>query len=234
MAITYNTRIVRDQLYFHLDFANIKTYPGSGTTAFNLKKTGDFTLSGSPTIANKIVSFSGAQAGPFMFESSSLASQGTNSFTYQMLINPKSSTSTDSANEARIYEHSGFPTTYHILRVGQSGATQRFQFFGRGTDQGAEFSVASPYITSLLNRWYFVTTTVDRTNNLVILYVNDVKYQTALSGTTTSIGNSSQLRIPSSYAEAQVDLSCIMGYRKVLTEAEVKQNFEAVRGRYGI
>lgn len=234
MAITYNTSIVRDQLYFHLDFANIKTYPGSGTTAFNLKKTGDFILSGSPPIANKVISFSGVQASPYMFETSSLASHGTDSFTYQLLINPKSSTSTDSVNEARIYEQTGYPTTYHILRVTQSGDTQRFQFFGRGTDQGAEFSVSSPYTASLLNRWYFVTTTVDRTNNLVILYVNDVRYQATLSGTTTSIGNSSQLRIPSTYAEAQVDLSCIMGYRKVLTDAEVKQNFEAVRGRYGI
>lgn len=234
MAITYNTSIVRDQLYFHLDFANVKTYPGSGTTAFNLRKTGNFSISGTPTISNKIVSFSGIQGAPYLFETSSLASQSTNSFSYQLLINPKSSTSTDSANEARIYEHSGWPTTYHILRVFQNGSNQQFQFFGRGTDQGAEFSVSSPYTTSLLNRWYFVTTTVDRTNNLVILYVNDVRYQTSLSGTTASIGNSSQLRIPSSYAEAQVDLSCIMGYRKALTEAEVKQNFEAVRGRYGI
>ena len=234
MGVVYNTNIIQDQLYFHLDFANVKSYPGSGTTAFNLKKTGDFTLNNSPVIANKVATFSGIQNGPFLSESSSLASQGTNSFTYQFLVNPKSSTSTDSVNEARIYEHTGWPTTYHLLRVFQNGSNQRFQFFGRGTDQGVEFTVASPDTASLLNRWYFLTTLVDRTNSLVILYVNDVRYQAAISGTTTTIGNSSQLRIPSSYAEAQMDLSCVMGYRKALTDSEVKQNFEAVRGRFGI
>lgn len=234
MSIIYNTSIIQDQLYFHLDFANVKTYPGSGATAFNLKRAGDFSISGAPTFANKTVGFNGVNAGPFMFETSSLASHGLNSFTYQLLINPKSSGSTDSVNEARIYEHTGWPTTYHVLRILQNGSNQRFQFFGRGIDQGVEFSVASPETSDLLNRWYFVTTTVDRTNNLVILYVNNVRYQIALSGTTTSIGNASQLRIPSSYAEAQVDLSCVMGYRKALTHQEVLQNFESVRGRYGI
>lgn len=32
MGIAYNTSIVRDGLLLHLDAANVKSYPGSGTT----------------------------------------------------------------------------------------------------------------------------------------------------------------------------------------------------------
>ena len=32
MGIVYNTSIIRDGLVLHLDAANVKSYPGSGTT----------------------------------------------------------------------------------------------------------------------------------------------------------------------------------------------------------
>lgn len=235
MAVVYNTSIIKDQLYFHLDFANVKTYPGSGSTAFNLRRTGDFSLNNSPVIANNVASFSGIQNGPFLAENSSFGDQGTNSFTYQFLINPKSSTSTDDPASARVFEQTGFPTTYHILSVAHNSGNRFLNFFGRDTTQTVSFGVNSPAGSITLNTWYFVTTMLDRANNLAILYINDTRY-TSSSGMSTlgAIGNSLPLRIPSSYAELQADISCIMGYRKALTDQEVLQNFNALRGRYGI
>ena len=39
MSIAYNTSIVRDGLVLQLDAANVKSYPGTGTTWYDLSGT---------------------------------------------------------------------------------------------------------------------------------------------------------------------------------------------------
>ena len=50
MAIAYNTSIVRNGLVVHLDAANTKSYPGSGTVWYDLSGLGrNLIIYGSPT-----------------------------------------------------------------------------------------------------------------------------------------------------------------------------------------
>ena len=45
--------IIRDELIIHLDAANTKSYPGTGTTWYDLSgNNNDFTMSGTPTYSN--------------------------------------------------------------------------------------------------------------------------------------------------------------------------------------
>jgi hypothetical protein len=47
MAIRYNSQIVKDNLLFYLDAGNVKSYPGSGTTWYDLSSNGNnFTMQG--------------------------------------------------------------------------------------------------------------------------------------------------------------------------------------------
>lgn len=238
MSLGHGPSIIRTGLIFQVDFANVKSYSGSGYTVTNLNGTGNFTFAGSATVpssANGITNFDGLNPGLYMFETSSLASHGTNSFTYQFLVRPKKSTSFDDPNAARIFEHAGFPVTYNILQIVNNSGNRYAQFFG--SEPGPTylgFSVNSPGNTITLNQWYLFTCILDRATSKSILYINTTRYESTFNAALGLIGNSSQLRIPSSYAEMEMDLSCAMSYSRALSDAEVKQNFEALRGRVGL
>lgn len=233
MGIAYNTSIVRNGISFQIDYANVKSYPGTGTTVTNLANTGNFTLHLNPTFSNGVMSFNGLNPGSYSQSPSGLGNHGVNSFTYQLLVRPKSSTSINSANEARLYEHSGFPETYHILTVQNNGGNPWFLFFGGGTSS-VTFAVNSPSNSAVLNNWYLLTTIIDRSSNKCVLYVNTNRYESNISISSTPIGDNDPIHFPSTYAEAEADYSCIIGYTRALTEAEVLQNFNALRGRYGL
>jgi hypothetical protein len=233
MSLGHGASIVRDGLSFQIDFANPKCYPGTGTTAFNLNKTGNFTFFGNTTVSNNVAVFNGTQ-GTYIQESSGLGNHGTNSFTYQILCNPKTSTSIDNAAYSRIFEQMGWPQTYHNLAIIDNGGNPIFSFSGRDLNQTVQFAVSSPSGTAILNQWYLLTTIMDRGNNKCVLYVNDTRYESNLNLSLGGIGDNDALSIPSTYAEVEMDMSCFIGYTKALTDTEVKQNFEALRGRVGL
>lgn len=234
MGVTYNTKIIRDGLTFHLDFANQKCYPGSGTTINNLNRTGDFTFSPSyaPVFSNGVAYTDGLNPGSTFYENSSLGDHGTNSFTYQILVKPLSSTSVNDPNSARLFEQTGWPDTYHIVAIYDNSGSPSFRFFGGGTDTDS-WNVQAPNGTVTLGNWYFITCVIDRENNLAKLYQNETKYQQAYNSIKI-IGNADPLSFPSSYAEMEAEYSFIVGYNRALSDEEISYNYNALRGRYGI
>jgi hypothetical protein len=237
MSLGHGPSIIRSGLIFQVDFANLKSYPGSGTVVTNLNGTGNFTISGSPTFSNGTMYFNGVNGGPHMYETSSLASHGTNSFTYQVLVRPKASTSGDqpgASGYARIFEQTGFPTTYHVLEIRNGSGFPQYTWFGLDTTQTIGFNLTTSGGTAILNQWHLLTCMIDRTNNKAVLYDNTTRYETAINPALGTLGNSANLKFPSTYAEMEMDLSCAMSYSRALSDAEVKQNFEALRGRFGI
>jgi len=236
MGIVYNTSIVRDQLHVLLDFANIKSYPGTGLTVNNLSQLGNFAFNKATSVANGVAIFDGLNPGNTMSSPSSLGIHGTESFSYQFLINPKSSSSIDSPGEARVCEQLGWPNTFFILQILHNSGNPFYRFFGKALNsESDQISVNTPAGAAILNSWQLVTIVLDRaTTNTAILYINNTKYSASVTSALGSVGNGNPLRIPSSYAEAEVDISCVLGYRKALSDAEVAQNFEALRGRFGL
>lgn len=233
MSLGHGASIVRSNLNFVYDYSNVKSYPGSGATLSNLIRGNNVTLNAGYTYdsTGKYMSFDGTQ-GAFAQElTGGLGNHGTNSFTYQFLVRPKSSSSVDSAAEARIYEQTGYPTSWHILAVIHNSNVPYFNFGGYST--GATSFAVNSAAGITLNQWYFLTCVVDRTNNKVQLYVNSTLYESnvTISG---NVGTANDLRFPSSYAEINADYSIILSYTRALTATEVLQNYNAVRGRYGI
>jgi hypothetical protein len=59
MGIGYNTSVVRDGLVLYLDAANSKSYPGSGTTIYDLVNNYNSTMYGVTHNTNGYFSFAG-------------------------------------------------------------------------------------------------------------------------------------------------------------------------------
>ena len=233
MAVFSGPEIVNSNLNFVYDYSNNKSYPGSGATLYNLINGNNATLNGGYTYntAGKYMSFDGTQSTFAQEQNGGLGNHGTNSFTYQFLVRPKSSTSVDDATYARIYEQTGYPTSWHILSVVNNSNVPYFNFGGYSTG-ATGFGVDSANGITL-NQWYFLTCIIDRVNNKVQLYVNSTLYESSVT-ISGNVGTANDLRFPSSYAEISADYSIILSYTKALTAAEVLQNFNAIRARYGI
>ena len=60
MGVAYNTSIVTDGLVLCLDAANAKSYPGTGTTWYDISgNNNNATLYGSPVVSNGVFQFNG-------------------------------------------------------------------------------------------------------------------------------------------------------------------------------
>lgn len=237
MGIVYNTSIVRNGLISQIDFANSKM--GDTNTKTNLVSgANNFVGQNSPVIADGVFQANGLNPGSTFLESvvgTGLGNHGSDSFTYQFLINPKASTSINSAFEARIYEQTGWPDTYHIFRITHNSGNSYYEILLDDlSDSTPNLVHTTSTSTVTLNQWVFLTAMVDRDAGYMRIYINDTKYESAKTFGSAEYGNNDPLQFPSGYAEIEADYSCVLIYNKALSDAEVNQNYNALRGRYGI
>lgn len=245
MSLGHGAGIVRDGLTSQIDFANSKI--GSGNTKTNLVAgASDFVGQNSAVFANGMFQANGLNPGSFMSEGSSgtygggtggLGNHGTNSFTYQFLVRPKTSISLEPQNYTRFFEQSGWPETYVIAGIEDNNGNPRYTFYGKELNENRFWGVQTPDNSVVLNEWIFITCVCDRSANLARIYLNDtlsVSGSNSSLSQITNIGNDDPIFFPSSYAEMEADYSCFLIYNRALSDAEVSQNFAALRGRFGI
>ena len=227
MAIHYNSKISTDGLVLCLDAANPKSYPGSGTTWTDLSGNGNNgTLTNGPTYnsanggsiafdgSNDYVNFPGTASGILDF--------GTGNFSLCCWIKPGSGISGDGIINKRsgsrgyrldIYSSQGI----RMLVVGDAGVTVTAnQIYTVGT-------------------WYYVVGVAE--NNTLKLYINSI-LQTQTATYSGTLSNSGVLEIGRMDANNAYSLDASVAqvsiYNRALSAAEVLQNFNALRGRYGI
>lgn len=222
MGIAYNTSIVKTGLVLHLDAANVKSYPGSGTAWNDLSGNGNNgTLVNGPT-------FDSANKGGFVFD-------GINDY----------STITCKANTVRVYNS----TTQFIIKLPTYTGGQRniISYRSAGTlyigkSGGGIFcyyntlSPSPAYTVGSIadNAVVHVAVTCDATNNLLSTYING-SLAGSISRTGWSTSYNTTLTVGGSDLEYMVgNFYHFSHYNLVLTATEIKQNFEALRGRYGI
>ena len=228
MSTSYNASIVRDGLILALDAGNIKSYPGSGATWTDLSGIGNnSTLVNSPT-------YSSTNGGSFAFN-------GTNNYS-DMVGN----TNTRLQNDQQTLS-----LWVKINSVGANGEALLWEVYG-GTKQtwiawtpgGVNFwcgsNVTYVGITSANNfsEWMNVVYIINRAASTFTLYKNGV-YVNVVSftaytpdATTVVFGKNSRTGNVLDYTNGSI--ANIQLYNRLLTASEVKQNFNALRGRYGI
>ena len=221
--IVNNENVVTDGLVMHLDAGNIDSYPGSGTTWTDLSGNGN-----NGTLLNGVVYdttdgdnlyFDGANDYINIGNKDSLKF-GYGDFTANIFIKFPNYIDT---NKAFIQKRTNTSLGYEIHYNANS------RIFGN-----AAFGFGGESNTLIeLNKWYNIC--VLRNNGVTYLYINGTLDRYANNNIDASSEN------PFVIARDHVNgrflnsnISVVQVYNRALSEAEIEQNFNSLRQRYGI
>lgn len=228
MALTHFPRAVMDDLIFYYDALNPRSYPGSGTSVFDINTSGITPRTGT------LSSFVQHTGNSFLFN-------GANT---RIDI----STLHSSLSNNNIFTCSCWfkPATYAVNQFiwgqvqgnGFTGANELFEIFIASSqliyahgDSWRPFATTPP-----ANTW--VNATVTKRGGALRHYLNG-ELDVTSDATTSITGTASTshiIGIPQSSSTAWYngEFALAMFYNRDLTAAEVAQNFNAFRGRFGI
>ena len=238
MAIAYNTSIVRSGLALHLDAANPKSYPGSGTAWTDLSgNIRDGILTNGPT-------YSSLNSGSIVFDGTNDYVDVTNSNGFGEVNTAPTISLEIWANISRKsggglqYQHiAGFRNDSnfdaYFLLLDASGAFVNTE--ARIRTASNAFDISINYIT-YFDKWTHIVFTADSTRS--DLYINGILLGSNTSVTGSFGASSSNFRIGQTTNAGNYpvkgNISLVRFYNRALSAAEVTQNFNALRGRYGI
>jgi hypothetical protein len=246
MGIAYNTSIVRDGLVLHLDAANVKSYPGSGTTWNDMSGNGN-----NGTLVNG-VGYSSDNNGSLTFDGSNDYVSLSTSFLPNQLFADSSGSWTVSAWFRFPVSPVGTKTTNASWAIiGRAGgiATAGSFILYVGSQTDPTYGQYAPFKTAVTIRGA-VTVMSDSVNtntwnNIVLAWNGSVgNYYFNTNQGSLNIGTAalqsygdffigSNIEVPTNHYFSG-DISQVKIYNRSLTASEIKQNFEATRGRYGI
>jgi hypothetical protein len=232
MSLGHSPRIVTDGLLNHYDFANLKSYPGSGNTLFDLTKKTNLTIAGSPTFnASGYLTFAQGQTTQYVYNSSfpMPADDGTISVWFRI-------GTTLSTQQT--------PISYNV--VGNDNVVLLIMTLTVISPVGINdntWDITAP-VSSLQFLWCNMVWTRIKSTGVENFYLNGSLIDTRIR----SIGiaratpgylvlGQEQDSVGGSFSTDQNldgDLACFSVYNRAITSTEVLQNFNALRGRYNI
>jgi len=224
MAVGYNPRIVTDGLVFAVDAGNTKSYPGSGTAWTDLVSSKIGTLTDSnPNYSSAnggSIEFNGSND-KVDFPSSSDFAAGTDPFSFSVWIR-RNGAQIGGAGIICVNQTSNWE-----FRVVE-GLDMRIRAGGLVLNYS---SVDLPDLTWTNMSFVREGTGVDESKLYVdgVLKAVESNFTTNITGTDFKIGVN---RSGNDYFGGNI--SIVKYYNRALTASEVKQNFNALRGRYGI
>ena len=224
MGLNHGTNIVKDGLVFYVDAANQRSYPGSGTTWTDLKGTADVTLLNGPT-------FSSDNLGSIVFDGDDDNSQFANVFN-----------ATSNSVCAWVYNTAlsqdgtvvGLWSGQYILYMDTGGAGDGYRVIYVTNAGNRPTSVDN--VNAIQDQWQYVVSTF--TTTAVSLYVdgNHVETTTGVSSNLNTTSNPIAIGAdaPNGIRDWPGKISNVSIYNKALTAQEVKQNYNALKGRFGL
>jgi len=230
MSLGHGAGIIRNGLVLHLDAANLKSYPGTGTAWNDLSgqsNNGTMINGVGYNVADKgFMTFDGVDdtinCGPVSQIGSSLTG-----LTVSVWINTNSSTT------RMILENGTNHTTNTFYLAQENNNYYTFEVYGAG---GYDVVYAN-YIYQL-NTWYNLVGVWSSGNN-VDMYTNgtvsngqrggSIRTSVITGNTNMFVGSRAGTVIPFSGKIGDVKL-----FNRALSAQEIQKNFEALRGRYGI
>lgn len=229
MAIRYNTSIVRSGLTLQLDAANPKSYPGTGTTWIDLSGNGkNGTLTNGPTFSNNSIVFDGVDD-YIQLPASNLVITST-SFSCFIWVNALATKSTGDQNIGGRFVtilRSSISSYFGFGLKGDNTDTVQI-FIGSGTT----FTYLNSGIVG--TGFHNVGFTYDLALTKLKFYIDgSLKAEHTTTFSTPSV-DAGFLAIGVGNTPYACKISNFSTYNRVLTDQEVQQNFEALRGRYGV
>jgi len=237
MGVNYNTSIVTDGLVLCLDAANKRSYPGSGTTWFDLSGNGN-----NGTLVNG-VGFNGNNGGSLVFDGvddtsdfGNILQLGVESRTYSCWYKMNSTSQTDFASLISKTDNS---STQYRQALGFSSVGNFRIVLRDQSNVNYDMDTTNPKIDT---NWHYLVWVLDRSSNQLLYQdttllnsrdisaINNQNFQLNRPlrvGSYNNTTNSPILFFNGSIAQVSI-------YNRALTPQEIRQNFNATRSRYGI
>lgn len=226
----FTGRRASEGLVFLVDAGNPKSYPGSGSTWYNI---GNPKSNGS----NANMTYSSANGGYFTFNNSSSVSTFAN---YDEL-NPtqgltiESWVNFDGNDNDFIYEKGNVNTQHSLFSHGGSLNDIRFRSYHEGGG-GNDLYFDKTAENFQTNRWHYIVATYDRSYKRIYLdateRVSNAESRALITRTTgASVGRFGGTTTGYYFGGK---IAYVAVYNRGLTANEIKNNFEALRGRFGI
>ena len=242
MSVHYNPKIVTDGFVLALGAGNAKSYPGSGTTWSDLSSNrNNGTLTNGPT-------FSSANGGSIVFDGSDdYVDFGSNGAS---IVNGLSEITVEIWYKSDSTGNNGGLVFGGTSNSKDSGISVRFDsngYAGSGTNvikagfgQHDENSTSNQIESSSniqSTDWTYITVVCDLQTSIK-LYKNGVEdtptYTNADGSSTSSISGCDGFIVGYGMGNVKWDgkISNVKIYNRVLTATEIKQNYNATKGRY--
>jgi len=221
MAYFTGPNIVIDGLVFAVDAGSTRSYAGSGTTAYNLVANNDVSL----------INGLGWQSGNGGYFSSDGTDDGmtTPDATNLDLV--------DFTLEGWVWwdQHKNYGS-FLVKGPGGSGNLFNYSFFGYSNQVSFGFGDGSNYRAiyispPAINEWHHIVGTYD--GSTLKFYLNST-LANSTSITATPNQNNDALQILQSPYSIDGRIGCAKVYNRALTAAEILQNFNAQKSRFGL
>ena len=222
MASHSGPDIIEDGLVLALDAANTKSYPSSGgSTWYDVSgKKNDCGISGATYNSDGYFDFDGSNDYVNRLNTSLVSNGGG---TLECWFN-----SDDLSSDGTFINHSGFMYWNLIVR----GYDDKIRLEYKSTSSNNTQLLSSSTISN--GNWYHVVGVVNDTGARI--YINGELDSS--NSTPQNLGTVSSHIYIGHYGTGSYEfdgkIAVVKRYNKPLTAAEVKQNFNALRGRYGI
>lgn len=227
MSYSYGKSIVTDGLVFYVDAANSKSYPGTGTDWADLSGDATATLTNGPTYSSNNGGYIDFDGSNDHVEVTGINVSALSAFTLEAWVYPTSS----SADETVMGKFLGSSSNSSFLLYWDVGDALGFDWVAVNTSSTFHRIGTTP-ANGTVNAWNHVAATFS--GSQIELYVNGSSVgTTSFSGTLRNISGirlgadeSSGLRpLSGNLAVAKV-------YDKVLSSAEITQNYNALKNRF--
>lgn len=235
VKIYNNKNIVRSGLVLYVNAGISDSYPGSGTTWTDLSgNSNNATLLNGPTFSaasGSSITFDGSN--DYATFSNSIKGSNTDSFTIATMAKFPA-LNVGRITMARGFDQAGAYSEGWNLYLAFSSINQA-QFGITTTSPSIASYTVSGTTTLSANTWYYLTGVWTAGSSLKI-YLNGVLENT-VSNTSTSLRNSTNGFVLGAVGVSAFYNSTIgtaQAYNRVLTQAEILQNFNAQRRQFGI
>lgn len=229
----FTANIVQSGLFSHYESSYPDSYPGTGTSWYDLKN------NASPALLQNGTDYSLVNNGVFVLDgvddyitvpdTTTIRGEINTVFTVQVWMNIQSFNDKD-----RVLEKMAFNSGYslQLRNEGQLGLEMKG-------------STSNSYVTSLstipLNTWVLVSSVIafnGRSTTPSKVYVNGVQYIYLENNETSTSTAGSPLKVNSGQnpgtREPISKIGAVYIYNRALTISEVQENFDATKGRFGV
>lgn len=231
MGLFHSANVVRNGLVLQLDAANPKSYPGTGSTWFDISNGGRHYSIGANVTWNS--------NGYFNFTGGTCTGPASNSFGFSSTVEHTifafakvnttnannffnwEATPSTGTNTRAIQTHFPYGAAFYYDVAGCCGPTQRIE----------SATIDDDFITAGTRGYIWRTRTNATPNRQFFINTNSVLDSGANATATVTWDLTTAATIGNAWYG---NLHQFIVYNRALSDAEIQQNFEALRGRYGL